>query len=218
MIEIRFLDNKPSLKFDVKTVDEAVRTAASNGDDLTHAKLRNTDLRWLYLKGVDLSYADLFGADLREADLRDAKLCHANLRGANLKGARLWDADLYGAILCDSELEGVSFMRANLRYADLKYTNLRGANLIDAHLYGADLDYSCLPLWCGSLKAKIDKRIFCQILYHTLRAGQSVDDPEVQALFAIPEVVALADKFHRVKECGRILNQKVENPNQEVRR
>lgn len=208
MIEIKFKDNKPPLKFDVQTVNEAVGTAASNGDDLTHANLRNADLRWLYLKDVDLSYADLFGADLREADLRGAKLRVANLRRANLKGARLCDADLYGAILSDSDLEGAVFNRANLRYADLKYANLRGAHLIDTALYGVDLDYSCLPLWCGSLKAKIDKRIFCQLLYHTLRAGQSVDDPEVKALFDIPEVVALADKFHRVEECGRILNVK----------
>ena len=42
-IVINFLDNKPSLKFDVQTVDEAVRTAASNGDDLTHANLRCAD-------------------------------------------------------------------------------------------------------------------------------------------------------------------------------
>lgn len=94
--------------------------------------------------------------------------------------------------------------RANLRYADLRYANLRGAYLRDTRLYGVDLDYSCLPLWCGSLKAKIDKRVFCQLLYHTLRAGQSVDDPEVKKLFSISEVVALANQFRRVKECGVI--------------
>lgn len=214
MIVIDFLDGKPSLKFDVKTVNEAVRTATSNGDDLTHANLRNADLRWASLKDVDLSGANLFGADLREASLRGAKLCHANLRRANLTGARLCDADLYGAILSDSWLEGASFMRANLRYADLKYAHLRGAHLYDTHLYGADLDYSCLPLWCGSLKAKIDKRIFCQLLYHTLRAGQSVDDPEVNALFDIPEVVTLANKFHRVEECGRIKTKSEVNQNE----
>ena len=114
------------------------------------------------------------GADLRWADLRWADLRWADLRGADLRGADLCWADLSGADLCD------------------------------ANLHRADLDYSCFPIWCGSLTVKIDKRVFCQLLYHTLRAGQSVDDPEVKKLFAIPEVVALANQFHRVEECGKI--------------
>lgn len=73
-----------------------------------------------------------------------------------------------------------------------------------ADLRGADLDFSCWPLWCGSLNVKIDKRIFCQLLYHTLRAGQSVDDPEVKRLFEIPKIVNLANQFHRADECGKI--------------
>ena len=212
-IVINFLDTKPSLKIKAETFGEAVRRAIADGCDLTKANLRGADLRWAYLKGGDLSGADLFGADLREADLRGAKLRVTNLRRANLSKACLCDADLYGAILSDSNLVGASFNRANLRYADLKYANLRGAHLYDAHLYGVDLDYSCLPLWCGSLKAKIDKRIFCQLLYHTLRAGQSVDDAEVKKLFSIPEVVALANQFHRVEECGKIKTESEVNQN-----
>lgn len=214
MIAINFLDNRPALKINADTLGEAVKKAIAHGNDLTWANLRGVDLHWAYLKDVDLSGADLFSADLREADLRGAKLCNANLRRANLSKARLCDADLHYAILSDSYLVGASFNRANLRYADLKYANLRGAHLYDAHLYGVDLDYSCLPLWCGSLKAKIDKRIFCQLLYHTLRAGQSVDDPEVKKLFAIPEVVALANRFHRVEECGKIKTESEVNPNE----
>ena len=93
---------------------------------------------------------------------------------------------------------------ADLSRADLRGANLRGANLSRAELRGADLDFSCWPLWCGSLNVKIDRRIFCQLLYHALRAGQSVDDPEVKRLFEIPEIVDLANQFHRVDECGKI--------------
>ena len=124
------------------------------------------------------------GADLRKADLRGADLFGANLSWANLRGADLRGADLRGA--------------------DLRGADLFGANLFGADLFGADLDFSCWPLWCGSLDAVIDKRIFCQLLYHTLRAGKSVDDPEVKRLFEIPEIVNLANQFHRADECGKI--------------
>ena len=121
---------------------------------------------------------------LRWADLRKANLRKANLRGADLRKANLREADLSGADLSGADLSG-----ADLRWADLS---------------GADFDFSCWPLWCGSLNVKIDKRIFCQLLYHALRAGQSVDDPEVQRLFEIPQIVNLANKFHRVDECRKI--------------
>ena len=101
--------------------------------------------------------------------------------------------------------------RLNLRGANLRGANLRGANLRGADLRWADVDFSCWPLWCGSLDVKIDKRIFCQLLYHTLRAGQSVDDPEVKRLFEIPKVVNLANQFHRVDECGKIEVQNGKN-------
>ena len=94
-------------------------------------------------------------------------------------------ADLYGADLYGADLYG-----ANLRSADLRSANLRGA----------DLDYSCWPLWCGSLDAIIDKRIFAQLAYHLCRTV--CDDPEV--LEAQRSLRHIANQFHRVDECGRI--------------
>ena len=108
------------------------------------------------------------------------------------------------AVKSDADLRGADLSEANLRDADLRDADLRGANLSDANLSGANIDFSCWQLWCGSLNVKIDKRIFCQLLYHALRAGQSVDDQEVKKLFEIPEVVNLANQFHRVDECGKI--------------
>lgn len=134
---------------------------------------------------LSLSWVNLHEADLSLADLRGADLSWAYLRWADLRGADLREADL--------------------READLSFADLRGADL-----RGADVDFSCWPLWCGSLNVKIDKPIFCQLIYHTLLAGQSVDDQEVKKLFEIPEVVNLANKFHRVDECGKI-ELKVEN-------
>lgn len=148
--------------------------AETIGEAVKKALSNGADLRWADLRGADLRGADLSGVDLSGACLRDANLRHADLSWADLSWANLHRADLSWADLCD------------------------------ANLHRADLDYSCFPIWCGSLTVKIDKRVFCQLLYHTLRAGQSVDDPEVKKLFAIPEVVALANQFHRVEECGKI--------------
>ena len=114
--------------------------------------------------------ANLRGADLRIADLRGADLWRADLRGADLRGADLRGADLEGA-----DLEG----------ADLK---------------GANLDYSCWPLWCGSLGVRVCKRIAAQLAYHFCRLV--CDDPEVIA--AQNALIPLANQFHRVDDCGKI--------------
>lgn len=95
--------------------------------------------------------------------------------------------------------------RANLRGADLLGTNLQGANLWgddlrEADLRGADLDYSCWPLWCGSLDVRVCKRIAAQLAYHFCRLD--CDDPEVIA--AQNAIIPLANQFHRVDECGKL--------------
>lgn len=107
----------------------------------------------------------------------------ANLLGANLWGANLWDADLR-----DANIWG-----ANLRDADLREANLRDADLRDV-----DLDYSCWPLWCGSLDVKVDRRIAAQLAYHFCRLD--CDDPDYIA--ARNAIIHFANEFHRVEECG----------------
>lgn len=130
--------------------------------------------------------ANLEGANLRSADLRGANLKGAYLKNANLKGADLEYVDLAGANLEDANLEA-----ANLEVANLKDTDLRGANL----------DFSCWPLWCGSLRnVRIDKRIFAQLAYHICRV--IVDDDECKA--AQRALYPIANQFHRVNECGRL--------------
>ena len=133
-----------------------------------------------YLRG-----ADLRGADLQEADLRGANLRGTNLRGADLRKANLRGADLRWADLSDANLRG-----ADLRWADLS----------DANLSWADLDYSCWPLWCGSFDVRVDAKIAAQLAYHFCRI--SCDDPSVKA--AQTALRDLANRFHRVAECGEI--------------
>ena len=84
--------------------------------------------------------------------------------------------------------------------ADLQGADLRGADLREADLRGADLDYSCWPLWCGSLDVRVCKRIAAQLAYHFCRLD--CDDPEVIA--AQNAIIPLANQFHRVNECGKL--------------
>lgn len=81
-------------------------------------------------------------------------------------------------------------VRADLRRADLRRADLRGA----------DLDFSCWPLWCGSLAVKVCKRIAVQLAYHFCRLD--CDDPEYIA--ARNAILDFANQFHRVDECGKL--------------
>ena len=138
-----------------------------------------------------------------------ANLTRADLTGANLTGADLTGANLTYADLTRADLTGANLTRANLTYADLTGADLTGAdltgaNLTRAYLTGANIDYSSWPLHCGSLNVKIDKRIACQLLYHTICAMQSVEDKECKRFCGMEEVIALSNQFHRVNECGVI--------------
>ena len=96
--------------------------------------------------------------------------------------------------------ERANLCEANLNRANLNRADLGRANLCEADLRGADLDYSCWPLWCGSLGVKVDARIARQLAYHFCRLD--CDDPEyLEVRKAIAE---FANGFHRVDECGRI--------------
>jgi hypothetical protein len=121
---------------------------------------------------ADLSGKDLSGLDLHGSDLRRANLDHAILQGANLKGA------------------------------DLRGADLRHAALEDANLEGADIDYSSLPLWCGGLGWKIDKRIASQLIYHvcSMKCGDG------EFIEARNYLLKLANKFHCIStgECKEL--------------
>ena len=127
--------------------------------------------------------------------LADSRGSRADLRMANLRRANLRRANLCGADLCEADLR-----EADLRGADLRGADLRGADLCGANLRGANLDYSCWPLWCGSIGVKADRRLFAQLLYHLCSLDVSGADQETQAtiaaLRALPEATRFRDKYH----------------------
>ena len=150
-------------------------------------------------KRADLCGADLCGANPSGANLRSANLRSADLRRANLSGADLSNADLRYVNLRDADLS-----HTKLSHADLHYANLRRVNL-----NGADLDYSCVPLWCGSLDVHIDDRQAIQLLYHLVCnvLYSKNTSGEVKSILSNEEITALANKFHRISECGEIIKQ-----------
>lgn len=115
-------------------------------------------------------------------DLRDA-----NLRGADLRGAYLSGADLRGADLSGADLRG----------AYLRGANLRGADLRDADLSGANLDLSCLPLWCGSLAARTDRRLRVQLCFHFLSWIKNAGNADADELEILEKLRNYANEFHR---------------------
>ena len=175
-------------------------------DELTEF-LRKHKLWLTYEDGgerADLKWADLEGANLEGANLEGANLEGADLRWANLEGADLKWADLKWADLKGADLEGANLKRANLEGADLRWADLKGADLRWADLKGANLDYSCLPLWCGSLSAHFDDRQLTQIAYHLVKAGLNSNNASDEIKAELEKLIDLANKFHRVRECGVI--------------
>jgi uncharacterized protein YjbI with pentapeptide repeats len=149
--------------------------------DLRETDLRETDLRWANLSEANLSEANLSEANLSETDLRETDLRWANLRWANLSGA-------------------------NLRWANLSEADLSEANLSRADLRWANLDYSVMFFGCRDLDHHIDDKLAIQRLYHTLRNvkfSKNVSQ-ELKDKLLTPEILEIANKFHRVDECGEI--------------
>jgi uncharacterized protein YjbI with pentapeptide repeats len=137
--------------------------------------------------GATLSWADLSWADLSGADLSGADLSRADLSGANLSGADLSGADLSGADLSGANLSG-----ADLSRADLSQANLSQANL----------DFSSgITFRCSSFGFKADIRLAAQLAYHFCRIDFGGCE---EAKAARDTLKILANKFHRVEECGRI--------------
>ena len=110
------------------------------------------------------------------------------------------DYDLRGADLRGADLRG-----ADLRGADLRRADLRGADLRGADLRRADLDYSCYPLWCGSLHLKADKRLACQLAYHL--CSMQCDDADYIKMRN--SILGFANQFHRADECGELKEREI---------
>jgi hypothetical protein len=159
--------------------------------NLSYANLRSADF-----SSANLSYADFSSANLSYADFSSANLSYANLSYANLSSADFSYANLSYADFSSANLSYANLSYANLSSADFSYANLRSADFSSANL-----DFSSgFSFRCSSFNTKIDIYIGAQMAYHFCRMVS--EDPEVIA--AQQSIKELANKFHRVDECGRI--------------
>jgi hypothetical protein len=111
-------------------------------------------------------------------------------------------ADLSYADLSSADLRYANLSSADLRYANLSYADLRSADLRYANLSSADLDFSSgITFRCSSFGFKAGIRLAAQMAYHFCRID--FGDCE-EAKKAQKDLKDLANKFHRVKECGKI--------------
>jgi hypothetical protein len=125
---------------------------------------------------------------------------------ADLRCTDLSDADFSGVNLHDASFKGAWLTNANLIGADLRYADLRNADLFGADLRNADLDFSCLPLWCGSLHAHFDDRQLKQIAYHLVKAGLYSRNASEETKRELAKLIDFANGFHRAEECGILKN------------
>ena len=174
------------LKTNVKLWNRYIRFCLSINVEFS-ANLRSADLSSANLRFADLRFADLRSADLTSADLTSANLRYADLTSANLRSADLTSANLRSADLSSSDLTS-----ANLRYADLTSANLRSADLTSA-----DLDMSCLPIWCGSLKAKFDLKLRIQVGFHFASLIANCEDVTEEEKEIYNKMLEYVNKFHR---------------------
>ena len=103
-----------------------------------------------------------------------------------------------------ADLSNADLRRADLSNANLSGANMRGATLRGANMRGANIDFSCLPLWCGSLSAHFDDRQIIQLIYHTVKSGLNSKNTGEEVKNELTKLIDLANRFHRVDECGRI--------------
>ena len=92
--------------------------------------------------------------------------------------------------------------RADLQYANLRSADLQYANLRSADLRSADLDFSCLPMWCGGSRFKCSPALIRQIFAHI--CSLEVIDADEETVKASEASREEAKKSHHASDLGLI--------------
>lgn len=146
------------------------------------------------------------GEDLRNVNMNRADMMGVNMQRANTQRADMQDANMWGADMRGANMQRANMQRANMQHVDMQHADMRSAEMQRTDMRGVNIDYSAWPLCCGSLKAYVDDRIAIQLLYHTLSVVQysRYVSEDVKRTLLTQDVVDVANRFHRVDECGKL--------------
>ena len=151
----------------------------------------NKEGKRLVLIGYDLSYRDLNDSDLSYCDLSHSCLSHCDM----------YHCDLSHSCLSD----------CNMSHSDLSHSDLSDCNMTGCNMDGCNMDSSGVNLSCTDLGIHLDDRLIIQRLYHTLFNAQYSKNVSLDLKTALltPELVEVANRFHRVAECGEIEKEEI---------
>jgi len=166
----------------------------------------NNECQSLVLIGYDIHSSDLSHYDMSDCDLRHSDLSFCDLRHCDLSYSDLSFCDLSFCDLSGGSLSGCNLSGCNLKSCDLSDCDLSGCDLS-----GCDMDFSSIELSCNDLGAHLDDRLIIQRLYHTLFNAQYSKNVSLDLKTALltPELVEVANRFHRVAECGEIEKEEI---------
>ena len=162
-------------------------------------KFQNDETKEVIIKGENFKIAFELAVkenvDFSFASLNNAKMNYANMNGAKMNNAKMNYANMNGAKMNSAKMNG-----AEMNYAKMNGAEMNGAEMNDE----TTLDFSTgLSFKCSSFGIKASLRLAAQLLYHFERINFTAC-PEAEEIKNLPQVKALANKFHRVQECGKI--------------
>jgi uncharacterized protein YjbI with pentapeptide repeats len=169
----------------IRFIDAVLKEVNFNGADLSSAYFENVSFERSSFRGANLTSSTFKECNCSFADFGDANLTRANCSGSNFCMANLRCTNLYRTI----------FRNGNLNSVDLNDAETFLTDFREADLTNANLDFSSLPLWCGSFDMKVDAKIMRQIAYHFCRL--KCDDRE--SIDMQNALLDFANKFHRTE-------------------
>jgi len=181
----------------------------------------NSDMQYINLDGCNLDRCNFNKVHLSDATLKNCSLYEAKMSHAIAKHVHFNNSLIQFAILEHSDFGYSIFINTNLEYSTLRhsklyYCNLRDANLKStnvshvifrgANFKNTNMDLSQINLTCSDFDIHIDDKLAIQQLFHLLKKveySKHVSD-EIKDLLMTPQIIMLANRFHKANECGTL--------------
>lgn len=159
--------------------------------------------RWneVRIDGISLNDCDLsssyftntfiHSSSAQRSEFARSKFTDCTFIGIDFSESRFYDCDIN-----DCKFENCNFSKSNLRHVNFNNNN----TIKNCNFTGSDIDFSSLTLSCSGLRWKVDESLASQFLYHICSMECNSED----FLELRDKMIPLANKFHRVPECGTL--------------